>query len=761
LSLAITGVLGTATPLFANSDNWIGPPGGNWSNPLNWSPTGVPAAGDNVLFYPIGSGSYTDDGSYPSDGALDDVFVGNGSNSTPTLIQSSTTINATLEAVHSGTFNQTGGINNAGLTIGGADGTGTYILGGGSVSSPHTSLGADGGFGAFLQSDGSSSLGGLNMGLGTGSSGVASLSAGSLSASFIEAGVEGGIGTFLQSGGSSSLGKLTLGTGSGSSGVASMSVGSLTAAQTIVGDDGGFGAFDQSGGSSNLGSLAIGNGNGAFGTVAFSAGSLTAAETFVGGNALGGGYGFGTFLQSGSLSASNLGTLVIGNELGSSGTLSLSAGFLTALSNYVGDVGAGTFLQSGSFTVCSLGSLTVGAFSGLGTFALSGGTLNVSGGLMYVGWAGAGTFLQSGSLSASIFGTIDVADGGSQSSGRISLSGGLLTASVTNVASDPYNSNGVATFAQSGGSANLGQLSVAAGTGAYGTVAFSGGSLSASSTVVATDGGVATFSQSGNVSLASLGTVQIGSTGTLTLAGGTMDVQSITSAGTLHITGGTLAIIGVGSLGAGSIASTGLKISGSGVLDVGSSALVIEYGTGTSPVGDLSFAHTARNYPANSIQRYAQTAIDNLNWDGPGLSSSFAENDPTGLTAVGIADENDLGIYPTDYTIADGGTGTWMGQPINDTNNVLVRMTYYGDGNLDGVVNRFDVTALVEGYSGLAGYVGWSDGDYNYDGRIDRSDVSLLAESYIFQGAPLGDAITAGQAQYLLALDPDPRRSAC
>jgi hypothetical protein len=96
-----------------------------------------------------------------------------------------------------------------------------------------------------------------------------------------------------------------------------------------------------------------------------------------------------------------------------------------------------------------------------------------------------------------------------------------------------------------------------------------------------------------------------------------------------------------------------------------------------------------------------------------------------------------------------------MGQPITDPNNVLVRLTYYGDGNLDGVVNKFDVAALAEGYSGLAGYVGWSDGDYTYAGFISKLDISLLAESYVFQGAPLGDGITAGQAQYLLALDPD------
>jgi hypothetical protein len=290
------------------------------------------------------------------------------------------------------------------------------------------------------------------------------------------------------------------------------------------------------------------------------------------------------------------------------------------------------------------------------------------------------------------------------------------------------------------------------------------GTLAASSTVVGA-GGVGTFGQSGTQSFSSLGTVTVSSTGTLALAGGTMDVQKITSAGTISITGGTLAITNAGSLGTGSI--NGVSISGPGVLDVGSSGLVIEYGNGTSPVGDIAipnglnpsqtrtFVSTARNYPANSLQRYAQTGINGLNWNGTGIISSFAENDPTGLTAVGIVDENDLGIYPSDYTVAGGGTGTWMGQPINDTNNVLVRMTWYGDGNLDGVVNRFDVTALAQGYSGLAGYIGWSDGDYQYAGDITKNDVSLLAASYVFQGAPLGDAITPAQAQYLLALDPD------
>jgi hypothetical protein len=247
-------------------------------------------------------------------------------------------------------------------------------------------------------------------------------------------------------------------------------------------------------------------------------------------------------------------------------------------------------------------------------------------------------------------------------------------------------------------------------------------------------------------------------TDTLTKSGsGVLNMHNLSIAG-LSITGGTLALTAGGGTAGTSVISGGtLAISGGGALDINDHGMVIEYGSNPSPVGDLSFVPNsgARSYPANSIQAYAQSGINGLNWNGPGIMSSYAENDPTGLTAVGIVDENDLGIYPTNYTVAGGGTGTWMGQSITDTNNVLVRLTYYGDGNLDGVVNRLDVSALSQGYSGLAGYVGWSDGDYNYDGQINRNDVSLLAASYVFQGAPLGDAITPGQAQYMLALDPD------
>jgi hypothetical protein len=261
----------------------------------------------------------------------------------------------------------------------------------------------------------------------------------------------------------------------------------------------------------------------------------------------------------------------------------------------------------------------------------------------------------------------------------------------------------------------------------------------------------------------------ISGSGDTGVASGATLVTSKIDQGSLQVDGTVVILSGGGTANTGSLG--GLTIGSIGRLDIGDHSLVIEYGSNATPVGDLNYDYSnpslKQNYPANSLQRYAQTAIGSgslaLDWTGPGITSSEAAADTAnspefndGNLAVGIADENDIdSVYPNDNSVQDGGTGTWQGVKINDPNNVLVRLTYYGDGNDNGVVDSHDFSALTQGYSGLAGYVGWSDGDYNYDGAITSADVTLFSDSYQFQGAPLGNAITAGQAQYLLALDPD------
>jgi hypothetical protein len=674
----------------------------------------------------LGGSIYIDDGTLLQSGTSNislssgTLIVGNGTGSTGVASFSGGSLNVSGGVVYVGyesgigTFLQSGtlSVSNLGtLALGdGTGSTGTVLLSGGSLTASNAYVGYEGGAGTFAQSGGSSSLGNLQIGVGTSSTGVTSLTAGTLTASTTVVG-EGGSGTFIQSGGVSSLGGLTV--GYSGAGTLLLQSGSLTATVTAVGFGGGA-TFSQSGGSSSLGEFFVGDMGPGYASL--SGGTLIASFAVVGDS------GNGTFVQNGSTSFANVGSLYIG--AGASGTLNLSAGTLNAISTVVGEATAGTFTQSGGTS--SLGALAVGS---LGYLSITSSTASAS----------VGTIAAGGTLTVAN-GTLTVPGGTLTNSGFIEASGtfsNILTSTFSNSGTVSANAS-VASF---GGSLTNNPGST---FGVYGLAIFDGPVV-----------GAGAFTGSGTLDFISV----LNSTQPLVFAGtaavglsSTANVPTV-QVRNLQVVGGTLNFAGSGTAGTGSISS--LLISSGGHLNLNTNGLVIEYGAGPSPVGDLSFAHTARSYPSNSIQAYAQSAIDNLNWDGPGITSNFAETDPNGLTAVGIVDENDLGIYPNDYTVAGGGNGTWMGQPINDTNNVLVRMTYYGDGNDDGVVNRFDVTALSQGYSGLAGYVGWSDGDYNYDGQINKNDVSLLAQSYVFQGAPLGDAITPAQARYLLALDPD------
>ena len=91
-----------------------------------------------------------------------------------------------------------------------------------------------------------------------------------------------------------------------------------------------------------------------------------------------------------------------------------------------------------------------------------------------------------------------------------------------------------------------------------------------------------------------------------------------------------------------------------------------------------------------------------------------------------------------------GGTlfTTFDGQSVTST-DVLVKYTYFGDANLDGVVNGSDYTLIDNGFN--AGLTGWRNGDFNYDGVINGDDYILIDNAFNTQG-PAITAITAGDA---------------
>ncbi|HEY1684021.1 MAG TPA: hypothetical protein VGG19_04610 [Tepidisphaeraceae bacterium] len=180
---------------------------------------------------------------------------------------------------------------------------------------------------------------------------------------------------------------------------------------------------------------------------------------------------------------------------------------------------------------------------------------------------------------------------------------------------------------------------------------------------------------------------QITGTGSAEVSG-SLTVNSINQ-NTLTIESGSVSIRPRAN-GGGPSTINQLTLSGTGTLDLSDNSLTLPY-TGTSPL--------------TSIQNDIASAYDKGKWDGAGITTSAAATHPG--TSLGIKD-----------------TGT----------QVLVQYTWYGDANLDGVVNLEDLTTIHDNL-GKTG-VGWSGGDFNYDGIVNADDVSL------FQ---LGDAEQNGQ----------------
>ncbi len=218
----------------------------------------------------------------------------------------------------------------------------------------------------------------LNLG-GTGS-GTIQMTAGSFTAG---SGYIGGLGTatFTHSGGTFTCPKFYVGlyyqggttTGSGLYELSGTAY--LNSYDEQIGYSG-MGTFTHTGGTNSCTSLSVGaspNGNPSTGEAYNLSGSgyLTASSENIGY------WGSGTFTQSGGINAcSTLSVGAVSTRPDASTVYDLGDGSLTASLEFIGSTGSGTLTQSGGINTVNY--ITISA---RGLYTLSGGTLNVSGGL--------------------------------------------------------------------------------------------------------------------------------------------------------------------------------------------------------------------------------------------------------------------------------------------------------------------------------------------------------------------------------------------
>jgi hypothetical protein len=68
----------------------------------------------------------------------------------------------------------------------------------------------------------------------------------------------------------------------------------------------------------------------------------------------------------------------------------------------------------------------------------------------------------------------------------------------------------------------------------------------------------------------------------------------------------------------------------------------------------------------------------------------------------------------------------WLDDSV--AKQTTVAYTYFGDSNLDGMVNSADFTTLAQHFNSSG--ADWSEGDFNYDGVVNALDFNLVATNF-------------------------------
>jgi hypothetical protein len=462
-------------------------------------------------------------------------------------------------------------------------------------------------------------------------------------------------------------------------------------------------------------------------------------------------YGGATLTINSALTDSPIGTINVSGAMlfnaggwRNSGTIVLSSGRIG---------GSSTFTNSGHLTVRGGESYidTVSSFSAASTNSID-GTLHLRGDAAIAGgtWSGTGTLSLDDQCTTFTGNTaLDVAkfnmDGNQNASGSVNINSGV-SVQVNGVLSDTFDATlniNSGTFSVNGGSwSNAGVVNLVKTASAIPTIAGAklrySGQLNATGTAqiladLVNEGG--TINSNTGAVLNSTGQFRTDAAHTLTkTGGGTWNINGPQQhaagsalainagvvvmnsdaglAGTnlsISLSGGNvrfntsqhLAGLNVGTAstaafpngGGNVLVSRALTISSGGAVDLADNDLVLDY-SGSSP--------------AATVREYLIWGRNGGGWDGNGIRASSATPD----VGVGYADNAVLGL-------------THFSSETVDATSILVKYTYNGDANLDGMVDLTDLYQLASHWRTTSD--SWFYGDFNYDNHVDVQDLTLLA----------------------------------
>lgn len=111
-----------------------------------------------------------------------------------------------------------------------------------------------------------------------------------------------------------------------------------------------------------------------------------------------------------------------------------------------------------------------------------------------------------------------------------------------------------------------------------------------------------------------------------------------------------------------------------------------------------------------------------------------------GTSGIGTTDLSNamttLAVFPNS-ALASGYFSNYDGITLVPA-DAIIKYTYVGDTNLDGVVNGADLARVIQSLS-VGGLTGWENGDVNYDGVVNATDVTLTRNALLANLPSLGN----------------------
>ena len=177
------------------------------------------------------------------------------------------------------------------------------------------------------------------------------------------------------------------------------------------------------------------------------------------------------------------------------------------------------------------------------------------------------------------------------------------------------------------------------------------------------------------------------------------------------------------------MSANGNRLIKTNTLEIGSVTLGADTARGTLDLNDNDMMVTNSSYSAITSQ-IAFARHGGL-WDRAGITSSAA--------AAATPKNKTLGtVTGAQYHAAGGPGALFDGQAVANT-DILVKFTYYGDADLNGVVNFDDYSRTDSGFN--TGGNTWFQGDFDYNGIVNFDDYSLIDAAFNTQSGSLRRAM--------------------